>query len=284
MAYSSSLTDAEWQLLEPLLPEILPPKQQTRPLEWSYRAIIDGILYRLKNGCNWANLPKDLPPYSTVYWHYKQWREAGALEQLMTTLHERVRGQVGKQPQWTTLIMIDSQAVKNTCNASIETKGFCFYKATNGIKRHLAVDSLGFPFFTHCTPANVSDDAGLIAMLTQNLNYFRAKPAHLPKTTLLLDHGYHPDTLQSALELVYPKIMSKIQFELSPKPSQAEKGAAGQTGFVPVKARWVVERSNAWMERCKSLVKNFERTLDHATAQLNLCFIRLMLKRLAANA
>jgi transposase len=75
--YSSSLTDAEWAILEPLLPDILPPKHQTRPLEWSYREIIDGILYRLKNGCNWADLPKDLPPYSTVYWHYKQWRVAG---------------------------------------------------------------------------------------------------------------------------------------------------------------------------------------------------------------
>ncbi|MBF2034922.1 MAG: transposase [Leptolyngbyaceae cyanobacterium T60_A2020_046] len=61
-AYSSSLTDAEWKLLERLLPEILPPKQQTRPLEWSYREMIDSILYRLKNGCHWANLPKDLPP------------------------------------------------------------------------------------------------------------------------------------------------------------------------------------------------------------------------------
>jgi transposase len=65
MAYSSSLTDAEWEILEPLLPEILPPKKSTRPLEWSYREIIDGILYRLKNGCNWADLPQDLPPYST---------------------------------------------------------------------------------------------------------------------------------------------------------------------------------------------------------------------------
>ena len=60
--------------------------------------------------------------------------------------------------------MIDSQAVKNTCNASIESKGFCFYKCTNGIKRHLAVDILGFPFFTHCTKASVSDDQGLIDM------------------------------------------------------------------------------------------------------------------------
>ncbi|MDB9524794.1 IS5 family transposase [Oscillatoria sp. CS-180] len=281
MAYSSSLSNAEWDLLERLLPKILPPKQQTRPLKWSYREIIDGILYRLKNGCNWADLPKDLPPYSTVYWYYKQWRQDGTLERLLTVLHERVRVQVGKKPQWTTLIMMDSQAVKNTCHASVETKGFCFYKATNGIERHLAVDSLGFPCFTHCTPANVSDDAGLIAMLRQHIDYFRAKPAHLPKTTILLDHGYHPDTLQSALEPVYPQMMSKIQFERSAKPSKAEKAAAGKTGFVPVKARWVIERSNAWMERCKSLVKNFERTLDNATAQLNLCFIRLMLKRLA---
>jgi transposase len=60
-----------------------------------------------------------------------------------------------------------------------------------------------------------------------------------------------------------------------------EKAAKGKTGFVPVATRWIVERSNAWMERCKSLVKNFERTLDHATAKINLCFIRLMLKRLA---
>ena len=71
--------------------------------------------------------------------------------------------------------MVDSQAVKNTCNAGVESKGFCLYKATNGIKRHLAVDTLGFPFFTHCTPANVSDDAGLVEMFTQNIEYFKIK-------------------------------------------------------------------------------------------------------------
>jgi hypothetical protein len=86
---------------------------------------------------------------------------------------------------------IDSQAVKNTCNASKESKGFCFYKATNGIKRHLAVDRLGFPFFTHCTKANVSDDQGLIEMLSMNMDYFRAKPVNIPKITILLDHGYY---------------------------------------------------------------------------------------------
>lgn len=180
--------------------------------------------------------------------------------------------------------MADSQAVKNTCNASVDTKGFCFYKATNGIKRHLAVDSLGFPFFTLCTPANISDDDGLLMMLILNLQYFKSKPVNIPKITILLDNGYHLDKLTKTLEAIYPGIMQKMRFELSPKPSKAEKAAQGKTGFVPVAVRWVIERSNAWIERCKGLTKNFERTLANAKAQMDLCFIRLMLKRLAADS
>lgn len=282
MAYSSSLSDKEWEIFEPLLLKILPPKKQTRPPAWTKREIVDGILYQLKNGCNWEDLPKDLPPYSTVYWHYKQWRAAGVFEELMQVLHEQVRTQVKKKPKWTTLIIIDSQAVKNTCNAGVDSKGFCFYKATNGIKRHLAVDILGFPFFTHCTPANVSDDVGLIEMLVNKIDYFKSKPMNIPKITILVDHGYHPATIIEALEQVYPDIMKKIKFERSPKPSKEEKAAQGLTGFVPVAARWVIERSNAWMERCKILVKNFERTLSNAKAKIDLCFVRLMIKRLAA--
>jgi hypothetical protein len=180
-------------------------------------------------------------------------------------------------------MIIDSQATKNTCNASVETKGFCFYKSTNGIKRHLAVDTLGFPFFTHCTQADVSDDVGLIEMLKLNIDYFKAKPVNVPKITILLDHGYHIETLIVALQEVYPQIMSKIRFQLCKKPSKEEKAAQGKSGFVPVAARWIIERSNAWVERCKILVKNYEWTLENATAKLNLCFVRLMLKRLAVS-
>ncbi len=115
------------------------------------------------------------------------------------------------------------------------------------------------------------------------LDYFRAKPVNIPKITILLDHGYHPNTIEMALELFYPQIMTKVRFQLAPKPTKAEKATQGKTGFVPIATRWIIERSNAWMERCKSLVKNFERTLDHATAKINLCFIRLMLKRLSIN-
>lgn len=92
MPYSSSLTDAEWKIIEQLLPH----KKQTRPPLWSKRQILDGIFYQLKNGCNWYDLPKDLPPYSTVFWYYKQWREDGVLDQMLETLHSQVREQAQK--------------------------------------------------------------------------------------------------------------------------------------------------------------------------------------------
>ncbi len=145
----------------------------------------------------------------------------------------------------------------------------------------MAVDSLGFPFFSHCTKANISDDQGLIEMLSQNINYFWLKPVDLPKTTILIDNGYHPHKIEEELKKIYPEIMKKIKFELSPKPSKVEKEKQGKSGFIPVKMRWIIERSNSWMERCKSLIKNFERTLHNAKTKLDLCFVRLMLKRLA---
>ena len=107
-------------------------------------------------------------------------------------------------------------------------RGESFYKATNGIKRHLAVDTLGFPFFTHCTKANVSDDAGLLEMLTLNIDYFQSKPVNIPKITILLDHGYHIDYLIEALFKVYPQIMRIIRFELSTKPVNSREGSSGE--------------------------------------------------------
>ena len=177
-------------------------------------------------------------------------------------------------------MMIVSQAVKNTCNAAKETSGFCFYKSTNGIKRHLGVDTLGLPFFTHCTAANISDDQGLVEMLTANINYFKSKPMNVPKITILLDNGYHLDKIITALTKVYPQIMRKIKIQISPKPSKKEKAEKGLSGFVPVAVRWIIERSNAWMERCKILVKKYEKTLKNANTKIQLCFLRIALRSL----
>jgi transposase len=92
MGYASSLTDKEWEIIEPLLPQ----KKKTKPPKWTKRQILDGVFYQLKNGCNWGDLPKDLPPYSTVFWHYKQWRTEGVIEKIMSDLHAQAREQVKK--------------------------------------------------------------------------------------------------------------------------------------------------------------------------------------------
>ncbi|MCA6595317.1 MAG: transposase [Pseudanabaena sp. M046S1SP1A06QC] len=92
MGYTSDLSDKEWEIIEPLLPK----KKKTRSPEWTKREILNGIFYQLKQGCNWADLPKDLPPYSTVYWYYKQWRETGVLDSLLNALHSQARKQVKK--------------------------------------------------------------------------------------------------------------------------------------------------------------------------------------------
>jgi len=218
------MSDKGREIIEPLLPQ----KKKTRPPVWTKRQILDGILYQLTNGCNWSDLPRDLPPYSSVFWYYQDWCEDGVLDQILTTLHSKAREQVKKKHsgQWTTLIIVDSQAVKNTCNASVESKGFCFYKRTHGIKRHLAVDILGFPLFTHCTKANISDDPrGWLKCLRKT-----SIISHLNRLRCLRPLSYQITAITRknatlALEDIYPQIMTKIQFELWAKPSKAEKEA-----------------------------------------------------------
>jgi transposase len=175
---------------------------------------------------------------------------------------------------------VDSQVVKNTFSAGSKSKGFCFYKLTNGIKRHLAVDVLGYPVFTHCSKASETDDQGLINMFIENKEYFINRPKSLSRLTVLVDSGYHTDFLTESLK-EQPKILEKVTFHNSPKMPKEMKEEKGLKGFVPIAKRWIIERSNAWLEKCKSLVKNFERTLENSNFKLQLCFMRIMLINVA---
>ena len=128
-------------ILEPLLPQIWPVRKQTRPCDWTKRELLDGMFYQLKNGCNW----QDLPCISAALLNRLSALQAVAGCRSNSCTDDRLTWTSAstsqKKAKWTTLRVIDSQAVKNTCNASVESKGFCFYKCTNGIKRHLAVDT-----------------------------------------------------------------------------------------------------------------------------------------------
>jgi putative transposase len=109
-AYTTDVTDEEWAILVHLIP---PPLPGGRPAKWSRREILNAILYVLKTGCTWQLLPHDFPPYSTVFWYFRRWRKDGTWERLNTVLRERVRRQLGRDPQPSAAI-IDSQSVKTT--------------------------------------------------------------------------------------------------------------------------------------------------------------------------
>ena len=109
-AYPSDLTDAEWAILEPLVPAPLPGG---RPPRHERREIVNGILYVLRTGCQWRAVPHDLPPWGTVWWDFRTWREDGVWERVKTALRERVRVRLGREPTPSAGI-VDRQTAKTT--------------------------------------------------------------------------------------------------------------------------------------------------------------------------
>ena len=93
----------------------------------------------------------------------------------------------------------------------------------------------------------MSDDQGLIEMLSDNVDYFKSKPVNIPKITILLDNGYHPQKLEEELKKIYPQIMTKIRFKLSPKPSKTQKEEEGKIGFYSSKSK-VGHRKNQFLD------------------------------------
>ena len=174
---------------------------------------------------------------------------------------------------------------KNTDTANLETKGYCWYKTTNGIKRHLLVDVLGNPYFVKCTKASVSDDEALVAIIRENKQYFLDLPeGH--RLTILLDNGYHKEHLETEIKKIDAELAKCLKIEIAEKITPEQRSAAKvenptQQGFVVIKKRWIVERTNAWINQCRVLWKNCEGLLETSEAKIRICAIRLILRRLA---
>jgi transposase len=108
--YPSDVTDAEWAILEPLIPEVKPGG---RPEEIERREIVNGILYVLRSGCPWRLLPHDLPNWSTVYLYFRQWKRAGIWEQVNAVLRRQLRVTRGREAEPSAAIL-DSQSIKTS--------------------------------------------------------------------------------------------------------------------------------------------------------------------------
>jgi transposase len=233
--YPSDLTDAQWALIEPLLPE---PSTGGRPEKHPRREIVNAILYVVKSGCPWRYLPADLPPWQTVYGDFAAWEAAGVTEKLLAALRVKARVKDGRAPEPSAGI-IDSQSVKGADTVGVESRGYDAGKRINGRKRFIITDTAGLLVTVAVLAASWQDRDGAKTAL---LSAYLATPIR----HVFADQGFAGklvdwarDTLATTLEIVR-------------KP-------ADQRGFAVHPRRWVVERTLAWLTACRRLARDYER-------------------------
>jgi transposase len=210
-----------------------------------------------------ASAAEGLPPWETVYWHFKRWRDDGSLDALHDALRERVREADGREAQPTAAI-IDAQSVKGADTVGRETRGYDAGKKVNGRKRHIVVDTIGPLVIVMITAANVQDRDGARPALAA---VRRAFPAI---SLVWADGGYAGKLVERA------KQTARLVLEIVRKPE-------GQRTFEVLPRRWVVERTLAWITKCRRLDHDYERLTTTSMAMVKWAMVGLimMTRRLA---
>nr|WP_224065451.1 IS5 family transposase [Thermus thermophilus] len=275
-SYPSDLSDAEWALLEPLIPA---PKPGGRPAKVPRREIVNAILYVLENGIKWRAMPHDLPHWSTVYHYFRKWQKEGIWEKAVQALARQDREREGRQASPSALVM-DSQSVKTTEKRG--PRGNDGAKKVKGRKRQILTDTGGRLLKAFVHPANEHDKRGGEALLLgMDLSLW-------PRVQkLFVDWGYRGlKGLASSLGL---------ELEVVARPYAGVRGVwvredeevpeiPREEGFKPLPKRWVVERTFAWLGRNRRLAKDYEQNPRVSEAWVYLGMLRLLVKRLARAA
>jgi transposase len=259
--YPSDTTDAQWAVLDPLLPDpAWLAGRGGRPEAHCRRQIVDAIFYLVDNGIKWRALPADYPPWSTVYNYLAAWEAAGVTQQVLDGLRDRVRLREGRAAEPTAGI-IDSQSVRAAETVSRTSRGYDAGKKVNGRKRHIAVDTLGLLLCVLVTAASTQDRDGarpLLQRLGDSCHRIRLVWA---------DGGYAGKLLDWAQAAV------KITVSVVKRSDDA-------VGFVVLPRRWVVERTLAWITGHRRCVRDYERLPEHHEAMVRWSMIRITSRRL----
>jgi len=254
--YPSDLTDEQWQLIRPLLPK---RKKRGRP-PLDRRDVINAVLYVVRTGCQWRQLPLDFPKWKSVYNVFWQWRCAGVWQQI----HDQLRGKVRRasdKKSTPSVVIVDSQSVRTAEGG--EHRGYDAGKKVTGRKRHVAVDTLGLIWALFVCGADWQDHDGACLVIHQLRNVCRRLKV------IFGDSAYGRNGLPAWVKSTYGWILQTVL-----RPVEAK-------GFVVLPKRWIVERTFSWLARYRRHSKDYERNTETSEAMIHIAMISLMSRRLA---
>jgi putative transposase len=283
--YPTDLSDEEWCCIRPHLPE---PAREGRPRLHGLRAILDAVFYVLKSGCPWRLLPREFPPWKTVYDWFRKWRIDGTWERLNAELRELLRTRLGRDPKPSAAI-VDSQSVRTT-GVGGQQRGFDPAKKVEGRKRHLLVDTEGLVLQARVHSARVPDQDG-IKLLLEPVSQRLGCLSHL-----WVAAGYQGRARRWAEEVLGVSV-EVVHKPPKPVPEEVAKRWAEEwakegkdvdwqrimppKGFRVLPRRWVVERTFAWICHNRRMAKDYERLCATGEAFVYAAMTRLMVRRLA---
>jgi transposase len=255
--YPSDTSDKQWALIEPLLP---PVNTGGRPEKHPRRAVVDAILYVVRTGCSWRQLPADFPPWQTVYWYFVRFEQAKVTEKILPVVRGRLRLAEGRDPE-PSAGLIDSQSVRGADTVGRDSRGYDAGKKVNGRKRFIVTDTLGLLLVVVVLAASVQDRDGATPALLDTHLRTRVR-------FVFADGGFAGRLLDWASHVL------RTTIEVVRKP-------AGQRGFAVIPRRWAVERTLAWLTAHRRLARDYERHPATSEAMIRWAAINTITRRIA---